>query len=36
MPALTTADLHRQVRELERAHRRGDAGALARVAPYRP
>ncbi|MCW2995410.1 MAG: ankyrin repeat protein [Conexibacter sp.] len=34
--ALTLDALHRQARELERAHRRGDAGALARVAPFRP
>jgi ankyrin repeat protein len=36
MPALTLDALHRQARELERAHRRGDADALARVAPFRP
>jgi ankyrin repeat protein len=36
MPALTLAELHRQAKQLERAHRTGDAGALARVAPWRP
>jgi ankyrin repeat protein len=36
MAALTLSDLHRQAKELERAHRRGDAEALARVAPFRP
>jgi len=28
--------LHREARELERAHRRGDPEALARVTPFRP
>ena len=36
MAALTLAELHRQAKGLERAHRRGDAEALARAAPYRP
>ena len=36
MPALTLDALHREARELERAHRRGDPDALARVAPFRP
>jgi ankyrin repeat protein len=36
MPALTLDALHRQARELERAHRRGDPTALARVTPFRP
>jgi ankyrin repeat protein len=36
VPALTLDALHRQARELERAHRRGDPEALARVAPFRP
>jgi ankyrin repeat protein len=36
MPALTLNELHRQAKELERAHRRGDADALARVTPFRP
>ncbi len=36
MPALTLDALHREARELERAHRRGDPEALARVAPFRP
>jgi ankyrin repeat protein len=36
MAALTLSDLHRQAKELERAHRRGDPAALARVAPFRP
>jgi ankyrin repeat protein len=36
MAALTLSDLHRQAKELERAHRRGDPEALARVAPFRP
>jgi ankyrin repeat protein len=36
MPALTLAELHRQAKQLERAHRRGDPEALARVAPFRP
>jgi hypothetical protein len=36
MAALTLDELHRQARHLERAHRRGDAEALARVAPFRP
>jgi hypothetical protein len=36
MAALTLTELHRQAKELERAHRRGDEAALARVAPFRP
>ncbi|HMJ35669.1 MAG TPA: ankyrin repeat domain-containing protein [Baekduia sp.] len=36
MAALTLTELHRQAKELERAHRRGDAAALARAAPFRP
>jgi hypothetical protein len=36
MAALTLSELHRQAKTLERAHRRGDPDALARVAPYRP
>src|SRR4051812_10036650 len=36
MAALTLAELHRQAKQLERAHRQGDPGALARVAPFRP
>ncbi|MCW2984807.1 MAG: ankyrin repeat protein, partial [Conexibacter sp.] len=36
MPALSLDALHRQARELERAHRRGDEAAIARVAPFRP
>jgi ankyrin repeat protein len=36
MPALSLDALHRQARELERAHRRGDPDALARVTPFRP
>ena len=36
MPALTLDALHREARELERAHRRGDPDALARVTPFRP
>lgn len=34
MPSLD--DLHREARLLERAHRAGDEGAIARVAPWRP
>ena len=34
MPSLDA--LHRAARELERAHRTGDADALARVTPFRP
>jgi ankyrin repeat protein len=34
VPALDA--LHRQARELERAHRTGDPAALERVAPFRP
>jgi ankyrin repeat protein len=29
-------DLHREAKQLERAHRRGDEDAIARVAPWRP
>jgi ankyrin repeat protein len=36
MAALTLSELHRQAKQLERAHRLGDAAALARAAPYRP
>ncbi|MDX6715937.1 MAG: hypothetical protein QOH30_2495 [Baekduia sp.] len=36
MAALTLAELHRQAKQLERAHRQGDPAALARVAPFRP
>jgi ankyrin repeat protein len=36
MAALTLSELHRRAKELERAHRRGDEAALARVAPFRP
>jgi ankyrin repeat protein len=36
MPTVTLDALHREARELERAHRRGDPDALARVAPFRP
>jgi ankyrin repeat protein len=36
MAGLTLDHLHRQARELERAHRRGDPAALERVAPFRP
>ena len=34
MPSLD--DLHREARLLERAHRKGDEDAIARVAPWRP
>src|SRR4051812_14596122 len=33
---LTLDALHRQARQLESAHRRGDEAAIARVAPFRP
>src|SRR6185369_15977312 len=33
---LTLDALHREARKLEAAHRRGDAAAIARVAPFRP
>jgi ankyrin repeat protein len=36
MAGLRLDHLHRQARELERAHRRGDPEALERVAPFRP
>ncbi|HWH92443.1 MAG TPA: ankyrin repeat domain-containing protein [Baekduia sp.] len=36
MPALSLDALHRQARQLETAHRRGDEAAIARVAPFRP